>query len=94
MNKLDVVGQRKNRVDGIAKVLGQAKYSADLKRKDMLIGKALFSKYPHAIIKAIDVSKAAQLEGVVTVMTAKDLPGRNGYGILVPDKPVIADGKT
>ena len=94
MSKLDIVGQRKTRVDGIAKVLGQAKYTADLKRKDMLIGKALFAKYPHAIIKAIDVSKAAQLEGVVAVMTAKDLPGRNGYGILVPDKPVIADGKT
>jgi CO/xanthine dehydrogenase Mo-binding subunit len=94
VNELDVVGQRKNRVDGIAKVLGQAKYSADQKRKDMLIGKALFAKYPHAIIKAIDVSKAAQLEGVVAVMTAKDLPGRNGYGVLVPDKPVIAQGKT
>jgi CO/xanthine dehydrogenase Mo-binding subunit len=81
-------------VDGVAKVLGQAKYAADLKRKDMLIGRALFAKYPHAIIKSIDVSKAAQLEGVAAVMTAKDLPGRNGYGILVPDKPVIADGKT
>ena len=43
MNELDVVGQSKNRVDGIAKVLGQAKYAADLKRKDMLIGKALFA---------------------------------------------------
>ena len=94
MNEFDPVGQRKNRVDGVAKVLGQAKYAADLKRKDMLIGKALFAKYPHAIIKRVDVSKAAQLEGVVTVMTAKDLPGRNGYGVLVPDKPVIADGKT
>jgi CO/xanthine dehydrogenase Mo-binding subunit len=94
VNKLDVVGESKNRVDGIAKVLGQAKYAADLKRKDMLIGKALFAKYPHAILKAIDVSKAAQLEGVVAVMTAKDLPGRNSYGILVPDKPVIAEGKT
>jgi CO/xanthine dehydrogenase Mo-binding subunit len=70
VNELDVVGQSKNRVDGIAKVLGQAKYAADLKRKDMLIGKALFAKYPHAILKAIDVSKAAQLEGVVAVMTA------------------------
>ena len=94
MNELDIVGQRKNRVDGTAKVLGRAKYAADLKRKDMLIGKALFAKYPHALIRAIDVSKAAQLEGVVAVMTAKDLPGRNGYGVLVPDKPVIADKKT
>lgn len=94
MEKLDIVGQRKNRVDAVAKALGLAKYAADLKRPDMLIAKALFARYPHAIIKSIDVSKAARLDGVVAVMTAKDLPGRNGYGILVPDKPVIADGKT
>ncbi len=94
MTKLQVVGKRISRVDGLAKALGQAKYTADLKRQDMLIGKALFAKYPHAIIKRIDVSKAAALEGVCAVMTAKDLPGRNGYGIIIPDKPVIADGKT
>jgi CO/xanthine dehydrogenase Mo-binding subunit len=94
LDDLRIVGERKNRVDGIAKALGQAKYTADLKRKDMLIGKALFAKYPHAIIKKVDVTKAAQLEGVHTVMTARDLPGRNAYGVLVPDKPVIADSKT
>lgn len=94
MTELQVVGKRIARVDGLAKALGQAKYTADLKRKDMLIGKALFAKHPHAIIKKIDVSKAATLEGVSAVMTAKDLPGRNGYGIIIPDKPVIADGKT
>jgi len=95
MNKgLRIVGKGVNNVQGLAKALGTAKYVADLKRPDMLIGKALYSKYPHAIIKKIDVSKAEKLEGVVVVMTAKDLPGRNGYGIIVPDKPVIADGKT
>lgn len=92
--ELHIVGMGLNRVDGLAKALGTAKYTSDFKRPDMLIGKALFSKFPHAIIKNIDVSKAEKLEGVVVVMTAKDLPGRNGYGIIVPDKPVIADGKT
>ncbi|MDQ2078919.1 xanthine dehydrogenase family protein molybdopterin-binding subunit [Xanthobacteraceae bacterium Astr-EGSB] len=94
MEKLDIVGQSKQRVDALVKVTGQAKYSADLRRPDMLIAKALFAKYPHAIIKSIDVSKAEKLDGVAAVMTAKDLPGRNGYGILVPDKPVIAERKT
>jgi CO/xanthine dehydrogenase Mo-binding subunit len=95
---LNVVGQRLQRVDALAKVLGKAKYTSDLtsylKKDDILIGKALFAQYPHAIIKKINTSKAEQLEGVEAVMTAKDLPGRNGYGILVPDKPVIAEKKT
>ncbi|MCG8482120.1 MAG: xanthine dehydrogenase family protein molybdopterin-binding subunit, partial [Clostridia bacterium] len=90
---LKVVGQRLNKVDARSKVLGTAKYTSDLKKDDMLIGKALFAKYPHAIIKSIDTTKAEQLDGVVAVMTAKDLPGRNGYGILCPDKPVIAEKK-
>ncbi|MDR3590181.1 MAG: xanthine dehydrogenase family protein molybdopterin-binding subunit [Negativicutes bacterium] len=94
MSRLQFVGERVKRVDGLAKAMGRAKYTGDMKRKDMLIGKALFAKYPHAIIKKVDVTKAAMLEGVVAVMTAKDLPGRNGYGVLVPDKPVIADVKT
>jgi CO/xanthine dehydrogenase Mo-binding subunit len=92
--ELKVVGKRLERVEAIAKALGTAKYTADLKKDGVLIAKALFAKYPHAIIKSIDTSKAEALEGVVSVMTAKDLPGRNGYGILIPDKPVIAEKKT
>ena len=90
---LGIVGKKLTRVDAMAKVTGRAKYTADFKKEDMLIGKALFAKYSHAIIKNIDTSKAVELEGVLSVMTAKDLPGRNGYGILCPDKPVISEKK-
>jgi CO/xanthine dehydrogenase Mo-binding subunit len=92
-NDLNVVGKRIKRIEALAKALGTARYAADLKRDDMLIGKALFAKHPHALIKKIDTSRAEELEGVIAVMTAKDLPGRNGYGILIPDKPVIAEKK-
>lgn len=91
---LKIVGQSVIRAEALAKATGLAKYTADYKRGDMLVAKALWAKFPHALIKNIDTSKAEQLKGVVAVMTAKDLPGRNGYGIMVPDKPVIADGKT
>ena len=47
---LRIVGEGVNSVQGLAKALGTAKYTADLKRPGMLIGKALYSKYPHAII--------------------------------------------
>ncbi len=93
MEQNHIVGKSIARVDAMAKAQGSAKYTADFKSEGMLIGKALFAKYPHALIKSIDTSKAEKLKGVFAVMTAKDLPGRNGYGILCPDKPVIADKK-
>ena len=57
--KMQIVGQSVARVDSMAKALGTAKYGSDFKRPDMLIGKALYAKYPHALIKKIDVAKAA-----------------------------------
>ncbi|MDW7669206.1 MAG: xanthine dehydrogenase family protein molybdopterin-binding subunit [Bacillota bacterium] len=92
-DEFNVVGKSVNRSEALAKATGRLKYTSDLKTDDMLVAKALFAKYPHANILKIDTSKAEQLEGVEAVMTAKDLPGRNGYGILFPDKPVIADKK-
>jgi CO/xanthine dehydrogenase Mo-binding subunit len=94
MRNLRIVGQRELRTDAVAKATGRAGFTADMRKKDMLTGKALFAAYPHALIKNIDVSEALNVPGVVTVMTAKDLPGRNGYGVMVQDKPVIAEGKT
>lgn len=93
MKELRCVGHSVIRSDAEAKVRGTAIYTEDLIRPDMLVAKALWPKYPHALIKSIDTSKAAALEGVAAVMTAKDLPGRNSYGPMVQDKPVIAEHK-
>ncbi len=77
MSTLTTVGQRVPRTDAAAKVTGQARYTADMRRPDMLIAGACFAPHPHARIKKIDVSDAEAFPGVVAVMTAKDLPGRN-----------------
>lgn len=94
MTTFTTIGQRVPRTDAASKVTGQARYTADMRRTDMLIAAARFAPHPHARILKIDVSEAEALPGVVVVMTAKDLPGRNAYGLLCPDKPVIAEGKT
>lgn len=93
MKDLQVVGHSVERSDAFAKATGAAKYTRDLIRPDMLVGKVKWPDYPHAIIKSIDVSAARALPGVETVMLVEDLPGKNGYGPMVADKPVIADGK-
>ena len=55
--------------------------------------KSFGSPYPHAFIKKIDTEKAKALPGVVAVLTAKDVPGRNGFGAIIPDQPVLCGDK-
>ncbi|MGI9862275.1 xanthine dehydrogenase molybdenum-binding subunit XdhA [Moorella naiadis] len=69
-----VVGTNINRVDAVAKVTGQAKYTGDFFEKNMLVGKILRSPYAHALIKNIDVTTARALPGVETVLTYADVP--------------------
>ena len=51
MSTLTTVGQRVPRTDAAAKVTGQARYTADMRRPDMLIAGACFAPHPHARIK-------------------------------------------
>ncbi|HYJ87923.1 MAG TPA: molybdopterin cofactor-binding domain-containing protein [Pyrinomonadaceae bacterium] len=77
---LNVVGKPFRKVDARAKCVGQTKFADDIVLPRMLFCKILRSHLPHALIKSIDVSKAAALPGVVGVITGKDLP--ISYGIL------------
>lgn len=88
-----VVGQRVVRKDSKIKVEGKAVYTGDVRMPGMLYGKALRSEYPHARIVDIDVSEALRLPGVEAVLTAKDIPGRNAFGLDILDQPVLADDK-
>ena len=84
-----IVGQRIGRLDGVEKVSGSARYSADVTLPGLVWGKALRSPLPHAWIVSIDTSKARALPGVLAVLTAADLPdilvGRRMF-----DMPMLA----
>ena len=88
-NETTWVGKRVKRIDGPEKVTGELKYMTDLHFDDMVWGKVLRSPYPHARIKQIDTSLAESVPGVVAVLTHRDIPGFNGFGIVVPDQPVL-----
>ena len=81
------------RTDDPLKVTGKLKYGADYSQDGFLHGKILRSPYPHALIKSINVDKAQSLPGVAAVLTAADVPGRNGFGAILPDQPVICGDK-
>lgn len=93
LNRGKVVGKAVQRVDGLAKVKGEAKFAADLVFPGMVYAKVLRSPYPHALIKNINKDKAEKLQGVLGVYTSKDVPGPNRFGIHFKDQPVLADDK-
>ena len=70
----DVVGTRPIRHDGPDKVMGRARYAADIHLPGMLHGKILRSPHAHARIRNIDASRALALPGVKAVLTSVDLP--------------------
>lgn len=73
-SQYDVVGTRPIRHDGVDKVIGAAKYGADIQLSGMLHGKVLRSPHAHARIKSINTGKAEALTGVTAVVTSKDFP--------------------
>src|SRR5213075_1822877 len=77
---LNVIGKPFRKVDARAKCTGQTKFADDIVLPRMLFCKLLRTHLPHALIKSIDVSKAAALPGVMAIIAGKDLP--ISYGIL------------
>lgn len=77
-----LVGENLHRVDAPAKAIGVAKYAEDYKVEGMAYGSAIRTKYPRARVLSIDASEALKLDGVIGVLTADDVPGKNNIGHL------------
>ncbi len=77
------------RVDALDKVIGRQIYPSDL-HLDGMLELALFrSPHPHARILSLDTSHAEKAPGVVSVITANDVPGELMTGLMIPDMPIL-----
>ena len=86
----NLIGASLARPDALDKVTGSRAYPADLIRPGMLHLHVVFAHRPHARIVALDTSAALACPGVVTVLTAADVPC-NRYGLIDDDQPVLCD---
>jgi CO/xanthine dehydrogenase Mo-binding subunit len=84
----EYVGKPVLRYDGIGHVTARTTYVDDIQKPGMLYIKVLTSPVHRGIIQRLDLSAVEKLPGVAGVITAKDIPGENAYG-LVPDQPVF-----
>ena len=85
---MKIVNKKTHSVDGKGLMMGRPAYTDDLAEQNSLVIKILRSPHAFAHIKNIDTSKAEALNGVVTVLTYKDVPrvsfSRAGQGYPEP----------
>ncbi|HET6884046.1 MAG TPA: xanthine dehydrogenase family protein molybdopterin-binding subunit, partial [Pirellulales bacterium] len=66
-----VIGKEHDRIDGLEKATGAAKYTYDINLKGMLFAKILGSPYAHCKIRSIDTSAAEKMPLVHAVKALK-----------------------
>ncbi|HET9763270.1 MAG TPA: 4-hydroxybenzoyl-CoA reductase subunit alpha [Casimicrobiaceae bacterium] len=74
------VGERTPLIDGIEKVTGRARYTADLPFGPTLVGRILRSPIAHGVIRGIDTAAARAIPGVRAVVTGADFAAP--YGVI------------
>jgi aldehyde oxidoreductase len=91
------VGRRIVRLDGQRKVAGTDIYGADEWPDDSLVLSVIRSPFAHARFRLGDLGRfVQQFEGIHGVFTARDVPGRNCFGVhpKFADQPVFAESET
>lgn len=83
-----VIGKRIPKLDAAQKAMGRAEYIQDIRLPGMLYGKILYSKYAHANIVRIDISKAKELAGVHAVLIGEDVPKKMKMGFYKDNPPI------
>ncbi|HEX5787515.1 MAG TPA: xanthine dehydrogenase molybdopterin binding subunit [Woeseiaceae bacterium] len=71
-------------------VTGRAAYTDDLPEpRDLLHVAVGMSREAHARIRALGLERVRRAPGVIAVLTAADIPGRNNFGPIVADDPIL-----
>ena len=89
--KVTLAGDTVRRKDARSKVSGSALYTDDHRVPGMLTAKIVTSTCAHGLIRRIETSRAAAVEGVRAILTGADAAML--CGPLLADRPALARGK-
>lgn len=88
------IGTSTARYEARELALGDRPYIDDMSFPGMLHAAVRLSEHPRALVKRIDFSKAKQLPGVISIVTAADTPGQRHQGLIYNDWPIfVAEGE-
>lgn len=78
-------------IDSYTHVRGESVYLDDIPLQAGTLFAAVYdSPIAHGKIKSLDTSEAMTMPGVVKIFTAKDIPGENQIGGIIPDEELLA----
>jgi CO/xanthine dehydrogenase Mo-binding subunit len=86
-----VVGRPVFRKEGVAKVCGAARYVDDILLPEMIFGATVRSAIPRGRVLKIEFDPGIPWDEF-TIVTAKDIPGKNVIALIQNDWPCLADG--
>ncbi len=90
------IGDAIRRVDGLGKVSGVEAFGDDVAPPGTLEIFIIRSPYPRAKFTLGDLDAYGAQEGIAAVLTAKDITGKNAFGVIPQfvDQPVFAETET
>ncbi|MCX7888406.1 MAG: molybdopterin-dependent oxidoreductase [Rhodobacteraceae bacterium] len=91
--RLAIVGRPVRRIDGAAKVTGAEAFGDDVAPPGALLLRVVRSPHPRARFAFGDLEAwRAARPGIACILTARDVPGRNAFGVIPAfvDQPVFA----
>ncbi len=91
MRQEKYINEKKPHESGVKHVTGKAYYTDDIPEPPgTLYGAIGWSKKANALIKKINLDEVIKSEGVIAVVTAEDIPGRNDVGPVYDGDPIFA----
>jgi Xanthine dehydrogenase, molybdopterin-binding subunit B len=94
MKKKTFINESRPHESGIKHVSGKAFYTDDIPEPPgTLYGAIGWSKKANAIIKKINLDKVIKSEGVIAIVTADDIIGRNDVGPVYDGDPIFPKKK-
>src|SRR5271167_3988789 len=91
MKNPPIVGTSVPRMEGRAKVTGEARYVDDMVLPGMLYGATVRSHLPRGKIKKFNFGPGIDWNEFV-IVSPKDIPGKNCIALIEDDQPCLADG--
>lgn len=81
-------------IDAPNHVTGRSVYVDDIPVMEGTVFVKVFdSPIAHGVIRKLDYAAAEQLPGIIRIFSAKDVPGENQIGGIIPDEPLLADAE-
>ena len=94
MTKENFIHEKRPHESATKHVSGYARYTDDISEPPgTLYGAIGWAKKSHAVIKKIDLDQVVKSEGVISVVTSKDIPGRNDVGPVFDGDPIFPNKK-